>query len=222
MKENYQKNLVKTIKICIENGNRLLDDAKYLFDLESFASAYALAKLAQEEFSKSFILRLVEIKALDWTREVRRSLNHHISKQLMGIILEYLNPSTEDFLKFIKDGTLLNKSGSVCDSINIYIHEILRRWQSGSWIWAEDPQYNKDANFIYKGREDKLKQNVIYINISKSCQVTNLHLPINTKREFAEKEIEKAARYGQFVEMNYEDIRYKDIIESFKILKIGL
>src|SRR3989344_9069597 len=98
--ESYPtKKLGVTIENCIKNGDRLLRDAKYLFDFKSFASAYVLAKLAQEEFSKSFILSLVNTGALKWTKEVRKSLNHHVSKQLVGLIIEYLNPSTEEFLK---------------------------------------------------------------------------------------------------------------------------
>ena len=159
--------LSQSIKICENNGNRLLEDAKYLYDFDRFASAYGLAKLAQEEFAKGFILRLVESGALKWTKEVRRSLNHHVSKQLMAVILEFLNPDTDDFLKMIENNTLLTRPRKVSDAIDIYVHEVLRRWESANWIWAEDPEYDKEAKSIFDGKEDRKKQNALYVQISR-------------------------------------------------------
>lgn len=211
------KKFGKTVRTCIKNGDRLLEDAKYLFDFESYASAYVLAKLAQEEFAKSFLLKLVEARSLKWTKEVRRSLNHHISKQLMGIILEYLNPNIDEFLKMVKDNSLLKRPAKVSDAMNIYVHEILGRWESQNWSWAEDPEYDKEAKSIYKGKEDRLKQNSIYIKIAKDGQVINS--PTEFKQENAEKEIEKAERYGQLVNTKNEDIRYKEVVKIFKALK---
>ena len=211
------RKLGKTVRICIKNGGRLLRDAKYLFDFESYASAYVLAKLAQEEFAKSFILKLVEVKSLKWTKEVKRSLNHHISKQLMGIILEYLNPDAEEFLKMIKDNSLFKRSDKVSDAINIYVHEILRRWKSQSWSWLEYPKYNRGAKLVYRGKEDKLKQDATYVKIFKDGEVVNS--PAKFKRIDAEKEIEKAERYGHFVDTKKEDLRYKKIVEIFRALK---
>ncbi|MEK7088581.1 MAG: AbiV family abortive infection protein [Patescibacteria group bacterium] len=210
------KKLGNTTKACIKNGNRLLEDAKYLFDFGSYASAYALSKLAQEEFAKSFILKLVEAGSLKWTMEVRKSLKHHVSKQLMGIILEYLNPSTEEFFKMLKDNTLFKKPTKVSDAINIYIHEVLRRWESQNWDWAEDPRYDEEAKSVYRGKEEKLKQDAIYIKISKDGQAINF--PTKFEQVDAEEEIEKAGRYGQFLNLK-GDLRYKEIAEIFRALK---
>jgi AbiV family abortive infection protein len=209
--------LKQTIKICIQNGNRLLEDAKYLSDFGSYPSAYALARLAQEEFAKSFIMKLVQAKALKWTKEVRKSLNHHISKQLIGIILEYLNPDTDDFLKMINDNSLFKRPKKVSDAMNIYIHEILRRWESQNWVWVEDPEYDKEAKSVYRGKDDKLKQDAIYIKISKDGQAINS--PVRFRQADSGKEIEKAERYGQLVNAGKEDLRYKEIVEIFKIVK---
>lgn len=208
--------LKKAIEACIKNGNRILEDAEYLFGLGSHASVYVLAKLAQEEFAKGFILELVEAKSLKWTKELRRSLNHHVSKQLMGTILEYLNPSTEDFLKMIEEKSLLKRPTKVSDAMNIYIHEILRRWESQDWVWAEDPKYDREAKSVYDGKEDRLKQDAIYIKISKDGQVINS--PIKFKRADTENEIEKAERYSQLMNIK-KDLRYKEVVEIFKALK---
>lgn len=209
--------LSQSIKVCEKNGNRLLEDAEYLYDLDKFASAYGLAKLAQEEFAKGFILKLVASGALKWTTEVRRSLNHHVSKQLMTVILEFLNPDTDDFLKMIENKTLLNRPKKVSDAINIYVHEVLRRWESANWFWAEDPEYDKEAKSIFDGKEDKVKQSAFYIRISKNG--TAIDSTVNFKKKNTKSEIDKAERYGRFVASKNKDSRFEEIVEIIKMLK---
>jgi AbiV family abortive infection protein len=48
-------------KIIFENACSLLDEAKYLFNKGKLARSFALAKLAQEEFCKIFLLDLAAI-----------------------------------------------------------------------------------------------------------------------------------------------------------------
>ena len=194
-----------------------MEDAEYLYDLGRFASAYGLAKLAQEEFSKGFILKLVEDGALKWTAEVRRSLNHHVSKQLMAIILEFLNPNNKEFQKMIKTKTLLDRPGKVCDAISIYVYEILKRWESSNWFWVEDPEYDKEAKSVLDGKEDKIKQNAFYVKIFKDGRAVDLTM--NFKKNDAKKEIEKADRYGGFLRWSHDDFRSKEIVEIFKLMK---
>jgi AbiV family abortive infection protein len=209
--------LSQSVKICENNGNRLLEDAEYLYGFESYASAYGLAKLAQEEFAKGFILRLVESGALKWTKEVRRSLNHHVSKQLMAVILEFLNPDTSDFLKMVENDTLLKRPRKVSDAINIYVHEVLRRWESANWIWADDPEYDKEAKSIFEGKEDKEKQNSLYVQISSDGRA--IDYTANFKKENTKVEIEKAKRYGSFVGSKNDDSRFREIVEIIKLIK---
>ncbi|TSC55126.1 MAG: hypothetical protein LiPW30_592 [Parcubacteria group bacterium LiPW_30] len=209
--------LSQSIKVCEKNGNRLLEDSEYLFDLDRYASAYGLAKLAQEEFAKGFILKLVKNGALKWTNEVRSSLNHHVSKQLMVIILEFLNPSTDEFLEMIKSKTLLSRPRVVSDAINIYVHEVLRRWESSNWDWVETPEYDEEAKSVLNGKEDKIKQNSFYVRISKDGQAVDF--TDDFKKENVEREIEKAKRCGHFLNWSDEDSRYKEIVEIIKLLK---
>jgi len=213
----YNMKLVQAVKICGNNGDRLLEDAEYLYDLGRYASAYGLAKLAQEEFAKGFILKLVENGALKWTKEVRRSLNHHVSKQLMAIILEFLNPDTDKFLEMIKNNTLLKRPKKVSDAMNLYVYEVLRRWESANWIWAEDPEYDIEAKSIFDGKEDKIKQNAFYVKISKDGQA--IDSTIKFKKNVVKEEIGKAKRYGQFINGSGDDSRYKEIVEILKMLK---
>jgi hypothetical protein len=46
--------------------------------------------LAQEEFSKAFLLRLVLDEALPWLPEVQRSMASHQCKHLLALVLEWL------------------------------------------------------------------------------------------------------------------------------------
>ncbi len=89
------KILVRSISATIENGEGLLNDAKLLYDWERYPTALSLAVLAQEEFSKAFLLQLVADGALPWTSEVRRSMAMHECKHLLTIVLEWLSPLEE-------------------------------------------------------------------------------------------------------------------------------
>jgi AbiV family abortive infection protein len=82
----------RSISACIENGKKLLKDAKFLFDWDRFSTALALAVLAQEEFAKAFLLQLVVDDALPWLPEVQRSMARHECKHLLAIVMEWLPP----------------------------------------------------------------------------------------------------------------------------------
>ena len=53
--------------------------------------------LAEEEFAKAFILYLVEMEVIPWTKEITRSLNDHSSKHLMGIVVDWITTFISDF-----------------------------------------------------------------------------------------------------------------------------
>src|ERR1700685_3310291 len=82
--------LAKSISATAQNGKKLLDDAKLLFDWDRFSTALALAVLAQEEFAKVFILRLVSDNALPWIPEIRSSITRHQCKYLLALVMEWL------------------------------------------------------------------------------------------------------------------------------------
>jgi len=208
--------LTRSIEICKKNGARLLEDAEYLYDFDRYASAYGLAKLAQEEFAKGFILKLVESGALKWNGEVRRSLNHHVSKQLMVVILDFLNPNTHEFLELIKNDSLFKRPKKVSDAMNIYVHEVLRRWESKNWLWAEEPEYDKETKSIWNGKEDRMKQDAFYVNISNEGEA--IDATSKFKKNVVKEEIEKADRYGRFINGGNDDSRYKEIVEILKLM----
>jgi AbiV family abortive infection protein len=89
----------RSISACIDNGKKLLDDAKLLFDFDRFSTAFAVSVLAQEEFAKAFLLRLVVDDALPWLPEVQQSMARHQCKHLLAIVMEWLPPFDWDKIK---------------------------------------------------------------------------------------------------------------------------
>jgi AbiV family abortive infection protein len=84
--------LEESITVTIENGKKLLEDAELLFGWDRFSTALALSVLAQEEFAKAFLLKLVSDDALPWLPEIQRSMTRHQSKHLLGIVMEWIPP----------------------------------------------------------------------------------------------------------------------------------
>jgi AbiV family abortive infection protein len=62
--------VARSISASFANGKNLLG-CRHLFDWDRISTALALAVLAQEEFAKAFILRLVSDDPLPWIPEVR-------------------------------------------------------------------------------------------------------------------------------------------------------
>jgi AbiV family abortive infection protein len=84
------ENLARSISACIENGNKLLCDAQLLLDVDRPSTALALSVLAQEEFSKGFLLQLILDDALPWLPAVRQSMAKHQCKHLLALVMEWL------------------------------------------------------------------------------------------------------------------------------------
>ncbi|MGA7562753.1 MAG: AbiV family abortive infection protein [Desulfobaccales bacterium] len=168
----------KAIDACIKNGRRLLEDSEYMKDYDRLPTAKALAILAQEEFAKAYILRLVQEEAIPWCDEILRATKDHNCKHLMAMIMEYLftplDVSSLERDQKIKDNFPDFKlPRKVADALNIFCHEKVSRWKSSPWCWDEDPQYDSEARKVWKGQIDKTKQNAFYVSIGKNGSVTN-------------------------------------------------
>ncbi len=186
----------EAIEACIENGRRLLEDSEYLNDFDRFPTAKAVAILAQEEFAKAYIIKLVQEGAIPWCDEILRATRDHHCKQLMSILMEYLFTPWEDAKSLMERDKKIREKyqdfllpTKVADALNIFCHEKIRRWKSSSWLWAEDPKYDSDAKKVWKGKIEKNKQNSLYVSIGKDGKVTNI--PRND-REDTKKSIEFA------------------------------
>ena len=67
MSDREKLELLRTIRVVLENGDRLAKDAEYLCEMDRFPSAFALCILAKEEYAKAFMLHLVHVEAIPWT-----------------------------------------------------------------------------------------------------------------------------------------------------------
>lgn len=165
------------IQSCIENGRRLLADAECLHELGRFPSANALAILAQEEFAKAFILKLVKEGAIPLSGEVLRATRDHRCKHLMAIVMEYLfvewGNLVEHMKSYFKQPYPPKIPDKIADALDIFCHEKIRRWKSNNWMWVEDPMYDKEVKKVAKGSIDKLKQDSIYVSITKTGELSN-------------------------------------------------
>jgi AbiV family abortive infection protein len=233
----------KTISACIENGRNLLEDAEYLFDWGKhsgrFATAFALSVLAQEEFAKAFLLRLVADDALPWLPEVRRSIARHECKHLLAIVMEWLPLFDADSFrermkrydeweawskrfrerKFRPDADdpepqLHNEvsfPADVATALNIYRHEEIERLRGGQPWKAADWATGK-ARKVADGLLDRKKQSALYVTVTKTGE-TGLHPGLITREEASEA-IKRAEYYKECSLLSYSDeyIKLKDVL----------
>lgn len=115
-------NLKNGISAALENGDRLVDDARSMLDWERFPTAYALAVLAQEEYAKALLLSLIEADAIPWSDDVQRALRDHVSKQLVSVILATCRlTTTNSFGGSTRRGSVRSTSSSLLMSSTRYI-----------------------------------------------------------------------------------------------------
>ena len=198
--DNSTEKLDEAIDACIENGRRLLEDSEYLNEYDRFPTAKALAILAQEEFAKAYIIKLVQEGALPWCDEILRATRDHHCKQLMSILMEYLFTPWEDAESMMERDRKIREKypdfllpKKVADALNIFCHEKIERWKSSSWFCAEDPKYDVEAKKVWKGKIEKTKQNALYVSIGKDGKVTNI--PRNDSDD-----VNKSIEYAKILE----------------------
>ena len=195
--KSIKNSIIKSIDSCFINGERLFEEANSLFEFENSPTAFALSILAQEEFAKAFILYLVKEEIIPWNAEIRRSLNDHSCKQLLGLIMDYFSSSSGDVNDWRME--LENRIKEpyfpqhVADAMNIYRYEKIKRWKSNNWVWAYESNYNKTANKIAEGKFDKKKQDSFYVRIGKNGQIVNT--PLKIKKEDIEESLEKTKNF---------------------------
>lgn len=184
-------------KRCCENGRRLLEEAEFLKFEKPPATHYYLSIIAQEEAAKAFMLYLVSVEVLPWTPFLLRATRDHKCKQLLCIILDYIAPDYDEFLRrtdaMILEKKQLQLPASVADAMNLLRHEKIRRWESESWFWAEDPDYDKTALDVADGKRDRDKQRALYIELGRSGQVGST--PDQVTQIQADEEYERACRF---------------------------
>ncbi|MCA0344551.1 MAG: hypothetical protein LCH62_01740 [Proteobacteria bacterium] len=217
--------LLKTIKACIENGERLLEETHDLEFRKPPSSRFFLVMIAQEEFAKAFILFLVRENIVLFSRPILRAINDHACKQLVSMIMDYMIMHWDDIeeLKIaIKNdhdlnGRLPNDVGSAMELLR---YEKIGRWESNNWVWAEDPKYDTSALQISDGKKDRRKQDALYVRVGPDGRVCST--PSTISEDEMHNELERACRHKSFVEAILDgkssSHRYDKAMAALKIL----
>jgi len=205
---------------CLKNGRRLLDDAQFLEFNEPPTSAYFLSCIAEEEFAKAFLLALVVRNVIPWDPRLLRAARDHTCKQLLCLVMDYLNPDWDEFMERVRQprGDL---PAAVADAINILRHEKIGRWLNSTWVWAEDPDYDPTASAIAEGKQDRIKQDALYVRLARDGGVASV--PSGATRESVQLERERASRLGRLAEevlngSEHPGLDYHAIEEAFRVL----
>lgn len=194
--------LTESIEACIANGERLLDDATQVEFQDPPGTKLMLSMIAQEEFAKAFLLFFVREDVLPWSHGLLRAMNDHACKQLVGVILDYLDPeweTIEELKERLKADFDLGDRlpPAAATAVNILRHEKIRRWESLGWFWLEDPEYEPSVLGIAKGKRDRLKQDALYVRFGRDGRVAST--PSDIALAQVEEEYEKARSYFCFV-----------------------
>ncbi len=216
---------LKAIRACIENGERLLEETYDLEFRKPPSSRFFLNMIAQEEFAKSFIMFLVKEGIVPFSPPVRRAIKDHACKQLVGMIMDYMIMHWDDIEELkaaiSNDYNLGDRLPSdVADAMNLLRYEKIGRWESNTWVWAEEPNYDASALRIAEGTKDRRKQDALYVGIGSDGQVCST--PQAITEEETRDEFERACRFKDFVNSVLDGSapspRYDKAIAALKIL----
>ncbi len=217
--------VLKAIRACKENGERLLEETYDLEFRKPPSSRFFLSMIAQEEFAKAFIMFLVKEGIVPLSPPVLRAIKDHACKQLVSIIMDYMimhwNDIEELEAAISNDYDLGDRLPSdVASAMNFLRHEKIGRWESNTWVWAEEPNYDASALRIAEGKKDRRKQDALYVRIGSDDQVCST--PQAITEEETRDEFERACRFKVFVNSVLDgrasSHRYDKAIAALKIL----
>lgn len=86
----FESDLLKSIKACIANCDRLLEETYDIEFRRPSSTRMFLCMIAQKEAAKAFILFLVKEDIMPFTVAVRRAIKDHSAKQLVGVLMVYM------------------------------------------------------------------------------------------------------------------------------------
>lgn len=171
------------------------------------------------------MLSLVERKVIPWNQHILRATRDHTCKQLLCVVMDYLNPELDEFIHRVNAVVLRHElpgiPAKVADAITILRHEKIGRWISRTWVWAEDPEYDKEALGIAEGQRDKQKQDALYVRLAADGGLAAMPAPVT--REDVTTEIERATRFANLVDRILEGagcpgLDYDKVEEVFRLL----
>ena len=197
------KTLEKSIAACIANGARLLDDAVTLEFVEPPSSRLYLILIAQEEFAKAFMLRLVAMGIFPLSRPILRAINDHTCKQLVGMLMDYMIMhwnELEELHRMIDEDLDMGEDHfpfEIASALDLLRYEKIARWESGNGIYVGTSKPNPAALKIAGGEKDRRKQDALYVRINPDGSVKST--PSIVSDDEVSEENERAGRYLCFV-----------------------
>lgn len=136
---------------CYQNGCDLVADAELLHHASRWPRSAALAILAEEEFSKAFILRVCANQGR-WDSNVHEALRKHSNKQgISQAMREYLDLVIPNALR-VED---LNKHALIPSQPDMFL--------SPQHL---DPIFQRARQTFTKPQRDYLKQDALYVSIA--------------------------------------------------------
>lgn len=218
----HTANFKTGIIASLDNGDRLLEDAKSMLEWGRFPTSYALAVLAQEEYAKALLLSLVDAGAIPWSADIRRALHDHVCKQLVSVILDYISPDIDEFRRR-HDPSQLGKQhpifpSDVLDAIHVICHERIPRERRRWWLDPSERPLEGKVKAIADGRLDRQKQDAIYVLIGKTGEVCSQ--PLRVSSDVARAEVERCERIAHQVRPYDRAPGLPDDLDSEKLIAL--
>lgn len=177
-------NMQESGRITYINACALREDAIRLFDAKSYPRSAALAILAEEEFSKAFIM-LTCAENGRWDSIIFASLRKHSNKQAMSeAMLDYMAWFVDNYKRVIER----NRSSFI--PMHPAIHPGSEKMNQF---------IDKAKNIIAKPARDYLKQDAFYVGINENAQVINT--PNTVGQEEAEQCLNTSGKFQVVVEI---------------------
>lgn len=155
-----KEQMLETVEASYKNGLDLRQEATLLFEAGRFSRAAALAILAEEEFSKAYILK-VTAEGNRWDSELFKGLRKHTIKQGISVAM------TGHFIEYINQ------------------HELTERINQNNMIFFKYPPMKTDQasverlsekmqHYMSDSTKEKLKQKSFYTDFDNSAKLVSV------------------------------------------------
>ena len=189
-----RRNMEETARAAYENGCSLIRDAFTLFEVGRFPRAAALAILAEEEFSKSFMLINCAMQSR-WDSAIFNALFRHAEKQAF----------TESMVDLIES----------CNTRNKRINQI-NQCQLIPIPFSKYPCKDKIEEVISKGKsrikkpiKDFLKQNCFYVRCDEKATLQSK--PDWIGQNEVQSCLEASEKFRQIAEQQFDEYSKRKI-----------
>jgi AbiV family abortive infection protein len=218
------RDLHRSIAEIRASGDRLAEDAQYLYEYDRFPTAYSLCILAQEEFAKAFLLQLVIDGSIPWNLELQRALRSHSCKQLAALIMDFLQRKdfflsypNEDWIKRVSEVPV-----QILDAIHLLVNEFVYDRRRSDWLDPESRPLDPLARKVADGMIDRKKQSGFYVQLAFNGTVASSPLQVTQASSLAE--LERTRRIRDLISVSADgstsalSLEYHHILAVFKVL----